>query len=109
MARQGTLLNEPRAQLARARVLLRTEGAGAHSAIEAALDRALTLAQQIGAKIHEPEVHLVRAELARLAGDEAARQRELTEARRLFSEMGATVRAEQVELQLQPDGSGPRP
>ena len=39
---------------------------------------------------------------ARLAGDEATRQRELREAHRLFIEMGAPIRAEQVATQLGP-------
>ena len=97
---RGTLLALPRAQLALARVLLRTEGAGARTEIEAALDRALTVARETGAKTHEPEVHIARAELARLTGDQAARRRELTQAQRLFTEMGATTRAEQVAREL---------
>jgi hypothetical protein len=40
--------------------------------------------------------HLERAALARLTGDEAARQRELREAHRLFLEIGAPIRAEQL-------------
>jgi hypothetical protein len=45
-------------------------------------------------------VYLERAELARLAGDEAARQRELFEAHRLFTEMGATIRAAELATEL---------
>jgi hypothetical protein len=41
-----------------------------------------------------------RAELARLAHDETTRERELREARRLFVEMGAPIRAEQVAREL---------
>jgi len=98
--RGGTVINEPAAQIALTRVLLRAEGAGARSAIEAALDRASTLLRETGAKIHEPGVHIERAELARLLGDEATRQRELREAHRLFTAMGATARAEEVARQL---------
>jgi hypothetical protein len=39
-------------------------------------------------------------ELARLTGDEAARERELREAQRLFLEIGAPIRAEQVAKDL---------
>ena len=47
-----------------------------------------------------PDVHLARADLARVAGNEATRRRELSEAHRLFIEMGATARAEQVAQEL---------
>lgn len=40
----------------------------------------------------KPHVYLERAELARLTGDEAGRERELREAHRLFIEMGAPIR-----------------
>jgi hypothetical protein len=53
-----------------------------------------------GAKSYEPFVHVERAELARLTGDEAARGRELREAHRLFLEIGAPIRAEQVAKEL---------
>jgi len=45
-------------------------------------------------------VHVERAALGRILGDEATRQRELREAHRLFTEMGATARAEQVVKEL---------
>jgi len=37
---------------------------------------------QTGTEVHRPFVHTERAELARLLGDEAGRQRELQQARR---------------------------
>jgi hypothetical protein len=40
-----------------------------------------------GAKSYEPFLHLERAELARLNGDDSARQRELRKAHRLFTKM----------------------
>ena len=101
LARQmETLLQELRAQLALARVLCRADGVVASDAIEAALARAFAIASETGARRYEPLVHLERAELARLRRDEDARRRELVEARRLFAEMGATARAEQVEHEL---------
>jgi hypothetical protein len=45
-------------------------------------------------------VYLERAELARLTGDDAARGRELREAHRLFTEMGAPLRAAELEKEL---------
>jgi hypothetical protein len=46
--------------------------------------------------LFDPFICLVRAELARLAGDETTRQCELREAHRLFTEMGAPIRAAEV-------------
>ena len=53
-----------------------------------------------GAKSYEPFLHRERAELARLSGDEATRQQELREAQRLFTEIGAPLRAAQVAKEL---------
>ena len=53
-----------------------------------------------GAKSYEPFLHVECAELARLLGDETARRRELCEAHRLFLEIGAPIRAEQVARNL---------
>jgi len=87
---------EIRALLARAHVLTATEGAPARSRIEADLGDAAALIEATEARVFTPQVHVERAALARILGDEATRQRELREAHRLFTEMGATVRAEQV-------------
>jgi len=91
--RRGTREYECEAHLALARVLLRTEGAGSREAIEAALGRALALVEETGARGLEPLIREELAELARLTGDEEARQRELREAHRLFTEMGAPLQA----------------
>jgi hypothetical protein len=53
-----------------------------------------------GAKSYEPVVHVERAELARLSGDPATRERELREAHRLFTEMAAPIRAAEVTKEL---------
>jgi hypothetical protein len=45
---------------------------------------------------------LSRADLARLNGDDTARRRELREARRLFVEIGAPIRAAEVAKELGP-------
>src|SRR5262249_20118996 len=98
--RQGTLACLCAANLVRARPLVARDGPRAASDIEAILTEAEQLVARTGARIHLPTAHPARAELARLAGDEAARHRELSEAHRLFTEMGATVRAEQVAREL---------
>ena len=95
--RSGTRRDRWRStQLALARVRRCAEGLSARPAIETALERALALVRETGARGFEPRVYLERAELARLTGDEATRERELREAHRLFTEMGATIRAVEV-------------
>ena len=94
------------AQLDRARVLRLLDGAAARSEIEAALHEAERLAREQGHRVSLPFVHEERAELALLLGDEATRARELREAQRLFLEMGAPLRAEQIEARLR-EGSAP--
>ena len=53
-----------------------------------------------GAKSYEPFLHVERAELAKLTGNEAAGERELREAHRLFTEIGAPIRAAEVAKEL---------
>jgi len=93
-------LFQPLAHIVLARVLRCSEGIDGMTVIETALAQAQTLVAETEARSYEPFIHLERAELARLADDAAARQHELREAHRLFSEMGATARAEQVARQL---------
>ena len=87
-------------RLAHARVLLATDGAGARAAIAESLDAAEALVDASGAEAWRPFVRVERARLARLVGDEATCRRELGEAHRLFTEMGATARAEEVAREL---------
>jgi hypothetical protein len=72
-----------------AQVLRKTQGAEAREAIEAALAEADALVESTGIRGWQPFLHVERAELAQLLGDGAARERELREANRLFTEMGA--------------------
>jgi adenylate cyclase len=95
-----TRVFEIAALLAWARVRLATEDADGATGIEAALRDAMALVEATGARAHAPFIHVERAALAHLLGDEATRQRELREAHRLFIEMGATARAEQVSREL---------
>jgi hypothetical protein len=98
--RCGHRLNEIGAYLILARAHLGAAGAAARTEIEAALARAEALIEQTGALAAEPPVCLVRAELAQLLGDQAARRRELSEAHRLFVEMGAQRHADRVKKEL---------
>ena len=83
--RRGTRLWEFSALLTRIRALRETRGVKATREIEAALAEADAWLEMSGAKSYEPFLHVERAELARLSGDEATRQRELREAHRLFT------------------------
>jgi adenylate cyclase len=89
-----------RGPLTLARVLLASSGSSARPAIEAALAAAQTRVDESGERIHQPHIHLVRAELAAALGDAVGRTRELREAHRLFIEMGAPLRAERVAREL---------
>ena len=68
--------------------------------IDATLSEAAALVSATEAQAYAPFIHVERARLARLTGDEAGRVRELREAHRLFSAMGAPIRAEQVAGEL---------
>jgi hypothetical protein len=98
--RLGTRLWEFSAQLTRIRSLRETLSLHATREIEATLGEAAAWLEMSGAKSYEPFLHVERAELARLTGDDAARERELREAHRLFLEIGAPIRAEQVAKEL---------
>ena len=65
-----------------------------------ALRQALALLEETGARCHEPFILVELAALAGLTGEQAARRGFLREAHRLFTEMGATPRAEQVAREL---------
>src|SRR5262249_43836490 len=97
---RGLRVQEIRALLARAHVLIATEGAPARSRIEADLRDAAAVPATPEARLFTPHVPVARAALARVLGDEAARQRELRAAHRLFTAMGARARAEQVAREL---------
>jgi tetratricopeptide (TPR) repeat protein len=86
--------------LERARALRLLDGAGASEEIEAALAEGERLARARGDRSSLPFLHEERAELARLLGDEVARERELREARRLFAEIGAPLQVERLAREL---------
>lgn len=97
---QGNVFGELVASLAQARVLLGAEGFDARIEIEAALANATELIRRMGAKAFEPQVHVERAELARQDGDETSWREELSEARRLFTAIGASGHVERVAREL---------
>jgi hypothetical protein len=99
-ARHGGRLLEMDALLTRARALLGSEGASSAAEVERTLEEAAALIDETEARCREPIVHEISAELARLRGDEVTRERELREAHRLFTEIGAPIRAEQVAKEL---------
>jgi hypothetical protein len=88
------------ANITRAHVLLRTESAQASGEIESALREAQALVEETGGRSQEPFIDEALAELARLTGDQATCQRELREAHRPFTELGATGRAERMAKEL---------
>jgi class 3 adenylate cyclase/tetratricopeptide (TPR) repeat protein len=94
--RRGSRLFECDAQLALARALLATDGWQARERIESALAEAAAVVEQTGARVRQPFIHVERAELARLGGEEGVRQHELGEALRLFTEVGATGQARRI-------------
>ncbi len=94
------VIQESDAQLALAEILLATEGARARDAVETALARVSEIIGETELRSREPRIHERRAALARLLGEDAAHERELREAHRLFSEMGATGHAERLAREL---------
>lgn len=92
-------VNTADAHLVRARALLHSEGT-ARGEIESAIAAAERFVHSSGAHSRQPAVHELRAQLARLAGDEPGRVRELREAARLFVAMGAARQATRVAEEL---------
>ncbi len=57
--------------------------------------------ETLGVRLLLPRIDLEAAELARLRGDDTARERALRSAHRSFTEMGATGHAERVARELE--------
>jgi hypothetical protein len=88
------------ALLTRIRALRGTRGVEATGEIQATLAEADAWLEMSGAKSYEPFLYVERAELARLIGDDAGRERELREAHRLFTDIGAPIRAAEIAKEL---------
>jgi hypothetical protein len=97
---QGNILGEIAAKLAQARALLAGDGPAPRTEIEAALASALEHIGRISVKALEPQAHIELAELARLSDDHASWREELSEAHRLFTEIGADGHAERAAGEL---------
>src|SRR5438132_447303 len=98
--RHRVLAAECFARLVHARVLLSTEGPAGGAGVASALERALALVEETGARCWAAFVRVERARLARLSGNEAGYEHEMRLAQRLFTEMGATARAEEVARKI---------
>jgi tetratricopeptide (TPR) repeat protein len=92
--------HELNAKLAQARLLLRAEGLAAADRVEAILAALRDACETLGARLLLPRIDLEAAELARLRGDDAARERALRKAHRSFTEIGATGHAERMAKEL---------
>ena len=88
------------ASLGWARVQVAAEDSIAADEVESKLRQALTLAASTEARRYEPLIHVELAELAGRLGNEAERERELQQARRLFLEIGAVGHADRLTKQL---------
>ena len=82
--------------LALARVLLRTDGPAPLAEIEATLARASVVVEETGARCRAAPIQELRAELAGTRGDREGQDRNLRQAHRLFTEMGATGHARRL-------------
>ncbi len=88
------------AKLAQARLLLRAEGLAAADRAEAILAELRDACETLDTRLLLPRIDLETAELARLRGDDAARERALRKAHRSFTEIGATGHAERMAKEL---------
>jgi adenylate cyclase len=83
-----------------ARILLATEGIDSEEAVRRELGVAMSFSEESGHALSRPEIHEVRAELARVLGNQAEYESERREAHRLYVEMGATGHAERLAREL---------
>jgi class 3 adenylate cyclase/tetratricopeptide (TPR) repeat protein len=97
---QGLLGYECRCRVALAQALTAQTSQGAHATAREELGRALTLVAETGAVGLEPHVRHALAALAWTEGDRAQAVLEFEDAQRLFTEHGATRRAEDAAAEL---------
>jgi class 3 adenylate cyclase/tetratricopeptide (TPR) repeat protein len=96
----GALLSEIHALITLARVLRTIDAARELETIEASLSRAEGLVQETGARLRLPSLHEERARLAQALGRPSDAERELREAHRLYTEIGATGHADRLAEEL---------
>jgi ATP/maltotriose-dependent transcriptional regulator MalT len=85
----------------RAHVLLAAGDVAQGEHIEALVDRMTELAEDSGMRHYLPQAVELRARLAGLCGDPAARERHLRVAHRLYTEIGATGHSARLANELQ--------
>jgi tetratricopeptide (TPR) repeat protein len=94
VATPGSVMSRITATIGLAQVILAHDGECDPDEARRLLDGALDAIAASGFAAEEPHARVVRAQLAERAGDPAAREHELREAHRLWSEMGAAAHAE---------------
>jgi DNA-binding SARP family transcriptional activator len=99
----GTRFYEAQARHQLARAILADPAPGEAKVAGSELDRALSIVEEIGTRVYAPHLHFDRARLARTIGDEAAYERQLLQAHRLFLEVGAQGWADEVAVLVQSD------
>jgi tetratricopeptide (TPR) repeat protein len=93
-------VGELQARISRATVRLRTQGAAARDGVEEDLERASEIIAIHGIRALEHRVLELRAELARVLGDEAGHERLLREAHHRCVELGTSGHAERLAREL---------
>ncbi len=96
----ATPILEIRSLVCLARALLASNDASAWNEIETLVERAKAIEQETGARLDRPALLEIRAELARLRGQDEQAIGHLREAHRLSTEMGATGHAERLAKEL---------
>jgi class 3 adenylate cyclase/tetratricopeptide (TPR) repeat protein len=100
VASPGSAMNRITAAIGLARVLLAGDGERDRDEAREILDGALDAIAASGYALEEPHARVERARWAEQAGDAPGRERELREAHRLWTKMGATAHAERVARAL---------
>jgi tetratricopeptide (TPR) repeat protein len=98
--RGGNRFGEDLARLTLARVLLASGDLGLHDEVERAVEHAEACCQETGMRVHLPLLLEVRATLAARRAKAEEADRNLREAHRLFTEMGAMGHAERLARDL---------
>jgi hypothetical protein len=91
----------PETKLFCARALLLSSGPSAAQEVQGAVETIETFIEASEARVWLPFVHELRAQLARVCGDEANCEIERAEAERLWTEMGAHGHIERMAVELE--------
>ncbi len=99
--RRGTRYFEGAALLCAAHVGIRSADPAKRERCGALLEDSMIIARETGTVTSEPHIREALADWARCTGDEEGYVRELRKAHRLYTEIGAPLRAAEVEALLQ--------